>query len=116
MCKQLLIHFFYITDNCSFGNECKRPHGFDITQTRALLAQHNLDNLPTDALKILFSKVLNEKKIKYASSSSGPSVCKFYNKGECKNGDKCEFLHVCEHYVDGDCKFMLRCKRYQNRS
>ena len=37
---------------------------------------------------------------------------KFYNKGECKNGDKCEFLHVCEHYVKGDCKFgEKKCKR-----
>ena len=111
MLKLLLKMPIFIKENCKFGDECKKPHGFSIPQTRGLLVQHKLDNLSADALKILFRKVLNEKKIKHASSS-GPSVCKFYNKGGCKNGDKCEFLHVCQHYIDGSCKFgEQRCKR-----
>ena len=111
MVKLLLKNSIFL-GNCKFGDECKKPHGFDIPQTRELLVQHNLDNLSADALKVLFRKVLNEKKIKHASSSSGPSACKFYNKGGCKNGDKCDFLHVCEHFIDGSCKFGdQRCKR-----
>ena len=114
-CKELHICRFFLEDSCKFGDECKKPHNFDIPQTKVLLVIHKLNNLSTDALKILFRKVLNEKKIKHASSSSGPSVCKFYNKADCKNGDKCEFLHVCEHYIDGNCKFGdQRCKRYHN--
>ncbi|CAB4013955.1 poly [ADP-ribose] polymerase 12-like [Paramuricea clavata] len=113
-CKGLHICRFFLEDNCKFGAKCNKPHGFDMPQTRELLAHQKLENLSTDALTTLFRKVLNEKKIKHASSSSGPSACKFYNKGDCKNGDQCEFLHVCEHYIDGDCKFGDRCKRSHN--
>lgn len=81
-------------------------------QTKQILAANNLNNLSKEALTTLFKKVLNEKKIQHASISSGPSICKYYNKSECKNGDKCEFLHVCEHYIQGDCKFgKNKCRR-----
>lgn len=93
----------------------KKPHSFDSPQTKTLLEDHKLNNLPPDALRTLFKKMLNEKIVKHASTASGPESCKFYNKGVCKNGDKCQFLHVCEHYVEGDCTFGdSKCKRLHN--
>lgn len=112
-CKQLHICRFFLQSSCKFGDKCQKPHSFDSFTTRRLLLNHNLaTNLPRESLRSLFKKVLNVKKIRHASTTSGPGPCKFYNKGECKNGDKCEFLHVCEHYVKGDCKFgEKKCKR-----
>lgn len=104
-CKKLHICRFFLQDSCKYGVLCLKPHTFDSPQTRSVLEESKLNLLPPNALRNLFNKMLNLKIIKHKSISSGPSPCRFYNKGECKNGDKCEFLHVCEYYITGYCKF-----------
>ena len=113
-CKQLHICRFFLQDGCKFGEKCNKPHSFISRETTELLQHHHLYNLPPDALRSLFKKVLNEKIVQHTSESSGPKTCAFYNKGVCKNGDKCKFLHVCEHFIGGDCKFFGKCKRLHN--
>lgn len=36
--------------------------------------------------------------------------CKFYNRGNCKDGSHCRYLHVCEYYFKGNCKHGIKCK------
>ncbi|XP_069489967.1 protein mono-ADP-ribosyltransferase PARP12-like [Ambystoma mexicanum] len=36
--------------------------------------------------------------------------CKYYNKGDCRNGAKCDYLHVCAYYFNGNCKYGKECK------
>ncbi|XP_078500938.1 uncharacterized protein LOC144755653 isoform X2 [Lissotriton helveticus] len=36
--------------------------------------------------------------------------CKYYNKGSCSKGQKCEYLHICQHHLQGNCKYGSRCK------
>ena len=41
-------------------------------------------------------------------------ICKFYVKGNCRDGENCKFLHIdgiCKHfYFNGKCKFGNKCK------
>ena len=114
-CKQLHICRFFLQDGCKFGEKCKKPHSFISRETTELLQHHHLYNLPPDALRSLFKKVLNEKIVQHTSESSGPKACEFYNKGVCKNGDKCKFLHdqekleICGFNLRDKCQYGTKC-------
>lgn len=36
--------------------------------------------------------------------------CKYYNRGGCKNGGRCTYLHVCKFFQAGKCKYGQNCK------
>ncbi|KAF0029778.1 hypothetical protein F2P81_018883 [Scophthalmus maximus] len=36
--------------------------------------------------------------------------CKYYNKGHCREGDRCLYLHVCKFALRGNCRHGSRCK------
>ena len=109
-CEKLHICRGFLEESCGFGERCKKPHGFDNSVTETLLIQHNLDSLSSDDLKKLFRKTLKEHKIKYATSALGPRAYSVYIKGgTCKEGDRCNFLHVCLKYINGSCKSEVEC-------
>ncbi|XP_035283555.1 protein mono-ADP-ribosyltransferase PARP12 isoform X1 [Anguilla anguilla] len=44
-------------------------------------------------------------------SRPAPSqACKFYNQGKCKNGKKCQYLHVCQYFLKGKCRYGSGCR------
>ena len=109
-CDKLHVCRGFLEESCGFGERCKKPHGFHNSVTENLLIQHSLDSLSPDDLKKLFQKALKEHKMKYATSALGPRACSFYIKGgTCKEGDRCNFLHVCEKYIKGSCKSAVDC-------
>ncbi|XP_044200090.1 uncharacterized protein si:ch211-244b2.4 [Thunnus albacares] len=36
--------------------------------------------------------------------------CKFYNRGSCRDGDECPYLHVCKFALKGNCRNGSKCK------
>ncbi|XP_060885789.1 uncharacterized protein si:ch211-244b2.4 isoform X4 [Labrus mixtus] len=36
--------------------------------------------------------------------------CKFYNRGGCADGKKCQYLHMCKYALKGNCCYGSRCK------
>ncbi|CAG5927498.1 unnamed protein product [Menidia menidia] len=36
--------------------------------------------------------------------------CKYYNRGRCKNGNQCTYLHACKYYLKGNCRYGSDCK------
>ncbi|KAJ8366651.1 hypothetical protein AAFF_G00348100 [Aldrovandia affinis] len=41
---------------------------------------------------------------KHRSRRTQKPVCKYYNKGHCKYGGKCQDLHVCMYFLQGNCR------------
>ncbi|KAM9328186.1 uncharacterized protein KZ484_019538 isoform 2-T2 [Pholidichthys leucotaenia] len=40
--------------------------------------------------------------------------CKYYNKGFCKDGHACAYLHVCKYALRGNCRYGSSCKLNHN--
>lgn len=40
----------------------------------------------------------------------GNGPCKYYNKGRCRDGDRCSFQHVCQFALTGSCRYGSKCK------
>uniref|UniRef100_A0A3P9MXV0 Si:ch211-244b2.4 n=1 Tax=Poecilia reticulata TaxID=8081 RepID=A0A3P9MXV0_POERE len=40
--------------------------------------------------------------------------CKYYNRGGCKNGASCSYLHVCKYFLTGSCRYGSSCKLNHN--
>ncbi|XP_039891930.1 protein mono-ADP-ribosyltransferase PARP12 isoform X2 [Simochromis diagramma] len=36
--------------------------------------------------------------------------CKFYNKGNCRDGERCAYLHVCKYALKGNCRYGSKCR------
>ncbi|MED6260726.1 hypothetical protein ATANTOWER_027357 [Ataeniobius toweri] len=36
--------------------------------------------------------------------------CKYYNRGGCKDGARCSYLHVCKYFLTGSCRYGSSCK------
>ncbi|XP_005810797.2 zinc finger CCCH-type antiviral protein 1-like [Xiphophorus maculatus] len=36
--------------------------------------------------------------------------CKYYNRGGCKGGASCSYLHVCKYFLTGNCRYGSSCK------
>uniref|UniRef100_I3JZV8 Si:ch211-244b2.4 n=1 Tax=Oreochromis niloticus TaxID=8128 RepID=I3JZV8_ORENI len=36
--------------------------------------------------------------------------CKFYNKGNCRDGERCAYLHVCKYALKGNCRYNSKCR------
>ncbi|KAJ8262004.1 hypothetical protein GJAV_G00161000 [Gymnothorax javanicus] len=43
-------------------------------------------------------------------SGAGPQACKFYNQGKCRDGKKCQYLHVCQYFLKGNCRYGSSCR------
>ncbi|XP_067345703.1 protein mono-ADP-ribosyltransferase PARP12 isoform X1 [Channa argus] len=43
-------------------------------------------------------------------SGAKQKPCKYYNKGHCKDGSKCLYLHVCQYAQKGNCRYGSKCK------
>ncbi|XP_020509306.2 protein mono-ADP-ribosyltransferase PARP12 isoform X4 [Labrus bergylta] len=41
---------------------------------------------------------------------NGREPCKFYNKGRCRDGTNCQYLHMCKYALKGNCHYGSRCK------
>ncbi|KAK5848907.1 hypothetical protein PBY51_008593 [Eleginops maclovinus] len=39
---------------------------------------------------------------------NGP--CKYYNKGRCRDGERCPYQHVCQFALTGSCRYGSKCK------
>ncbi|KAK2832450.1 hypothetical protein Q7C36_015912 [Tachysurus vachellii] len=37
-------------------------------------------------------------------------ACTYYNKGNCRNGARCQDLHVCKYYLKGSCRYGNKCR------
>ena len=111
-CDRLHLCPFFVKETCKFGDKCKRSHNYRDEHTIHVLKLFRLDFLNTSLLQKILKIIVDEGEIQRAATNrSVPNICKFYNKGICKKGELCPYLHVCEHFVDGDCKFGRRCKR-----
>lgn len=48
----------------------------------------------------------------------GGSICRYFEKGNCKVGDRCQFVHrkerraPCKFFAEGKCKFGEQCNFY----
>ncbi|XP_010795530.1 poly [ADP-ribose] polymerase 12 isoform X1 [Notothenia coriiceps] len=40
----------------------------------------------------------------------GNGPCKYYNKGRCRDGERCSFQHVCQFALTGSCRYGSKCK------
>ncbi|XP_041832955.1 protein mono-ADP-ribosyltransferase PARP12 [Melanotaenia boesemani] len=40
----------------------------------------------------------------------GNGPCKYYNRGGCKNGGRCTYLHICKYFLKGSCRYGSTCK------
>ncbi|XP_035852170.1 uncharacterized protein si:ch211-244b2.4 isoform X1 [Sander lucioperca] len=36
--------------------------------------------------------------------------CKYYNKGSCRDGGRCPYLHICKYALTGSCRYGSKCK------
>ncbi|XP_014911379.1 uncharacterized protein LOC106961837 [Poecilia latipinna] len=36
--------------------------------------------------------------------------CRYYNRGGCKDGARCSYLHVCKYFLTGSCRYGSSCK------
>ncbi|KAK2859033.1 hypothetical protein Q5P01_003653 [Channa striata] len=36
--------------------------------------------------------------------------CKYYNKGHCRDGAACLYLHICQYALKGNCRYGAKCK------
>ncbi|XP_074554478.1 uncharacterized protein LOC141810649 [Halichoeres trimaculatus] len=43
-------------------------------------------------------------------SSSQREPCKYYNSGGCRDGQRCQNLHVCKYALKGNCRYGSSCK------
>ncbi|XP_073336641.1 uncharacterized protein [Pagrus major] len=48
------------------------------------------------------------------SQSPGRQPCRYYNKGSCRDGNKCSYLHVCKYALTGNCRYGSKCKLNHN--
>ncbi|KAM8740406.1 uncharacterized protein AB9X84_020266 [Acanthopagrus schlegelii] len=44
------------------------------------------------------------------SQSPVREPCRYYNKGGCRNGARCSYLHVCKYALTGNCRYGTECK------
>lgn len=111
-CDHLHLCPFFVKESCKFGDKCKRSHDYRDEDTIRVVKQFRLHFLNSSLLQEILKIIVDEGEIQRAAANrSVPDICKFYNKGVCKKGKFCPYLHVCEHFVDGDCKFGAKCKR-----
>ncbi|XP_024139708.1 protein mono-ADP-ribosyltransferase PARP12 isoform X1 [Oryzias melastigma] len=45
-----------------------------------------------------------------SSQGQNTEPCKYYNKGHCKNGRACSYLHICKYFVKGNCRYGSKCR------
>ncbi|XP_056311468.1 protein mono-ADP-ribosyltransferase PARP12 [Danio aesculapii] len=43
------------------------------------------------------------------------NVCKYYNRGQCRYGEKCRDEHVCSNFLNNSCKYGTGCRLNHNR-
>ena len=111
-CDRLHLCPFFVKESCKFGDKCKRSHNYRDEHTIRVVRHFRLHVLSSSLLQKILKIIVDEGEIQRAAANrSAPDICKFYNKGVCKKGELCPWLHVCEHFVDGDCKFGEKCKR-----
>ncbi|KAF1372297.1 hypothetical protein PFLUV_G00263800 [Perca fluviatilis] len=36
--------------------------------------------------------------------------CKYYNKGNCRDGERCPYSHICKYALTGSCRYGSKCK------
>lgn len=56
------------------------------------------------------SDVTDSDEFSDPGSSSQKQPCKYYNKGTCRDGDRCPYLHVCSYALKGNCRYGSSCK------
>ncbi|XP_062238956.1 uncharacterized protein LOC133948895 [Platichthys flesus] len=44
------------------------------------------------------------------SQVTAKEPCRYYNKGHCRDGDRCTFPHVCKFALNGNCRYGFGCK------
>ncbi|XP_047431469.1 uncharacterized protein si:ch211-244b2.4 [Mugil cephalus] len=42
-------------------------------------------------------------------SASQVEPCRYYNRGSCKNGKRCAYMHVCKYALKGNCRYGSNC-------
>ena len=84
-------------ESCTNGHDLHSPHNLRV------LRHHLLDGLSQKEISDLLRK--------YRCEATLPRVCRFYGKGRCTKGDKCNDLHVCWHFLKGNCSYGEKCKK-----
>ncbi|RVE56656.1 hypothetical protein OJAV_G00223650 [Oryzias javanicus] len=45
-----------------------------------------------------------------SNQGNNTEPCRYYNKGYCKNGTVCSYLHICKYFVKGNCRYGSKCR------
>ena len=114
-CQELHICFYFATDKCRFGNNCKRPHLLTTVHNKAVLRANGWhhDNQHPKILKLLEEKFKPkenkpEEVTKKTDGLKTPQVCFTYNTIGCGN-DNCKNLHLCLNSVMNKCVLGSKC-------
>lgn len=46
----------------------------------------------------------------YFLPKSHATPCRYYNMGNCQDGDRCVYMHVCQYALKGNCRYGSNCK------
>ncbi|XP_061106684.1 uncharacterized protein LOC133134498 [Conger conger] len=74
----------------------------DVSQTVSQFSESESDNSDSDSGS-------ESQPGARPSRSASKQACKFYNKGYCKDGRKCKYLHVCQNFLKGKCRYNSQC-------
>ncbi|KAJ8268977.1 hypothetical protein COCON_G00115840 [Conger conger] len=91
-------------DMTSQGSDCpsEDSDSDDVSQTVSQFSESESDNSDSDSGS-------ESQPGARPSRSASKQACKFYNKGYCKDGRKCKYLHVCQNFLKGKCRYNSQC-------